>query len=69
MPNKGGFSWKRATGITKAKQNISRKTGIPMTKSGRQRKLGAAASQGCVFTFALMAGGFIFLVALLVVVL
>jgi hypothetical protein len=40
--NKGGFSWKRALGITKAKRNISRTTGIPLTKSGRQRKLGAA---------------------------
>lgn len=38
--NKGGFSWKRAVGITKAKQKISRKTGIPFTKSGRQRKIG-----------------------------
>ncbi|KNF07380.1 hypothetical protein CLPU_17c00050 [Gottschalkia purinilytica] len=42
---KGGFSWKRATGITKAKQNFSRKTGIPTTKSGRQRKAGSA--MGC----------------------
>jgi hypothetical protein len=39
--NKGGFSWKRFFGITKAKQKISRKIGIPLTKSGRQRKLGA----------------------------
>jgi len=46
MGNKGGFSWKRATGVTKAKQNISRKTGIPMTKSGRQRKVGKAVTGG-----------------------
>lgn len=38
----GGFSWKRALGITKAKRKISKATGIPLTKSGRQRKLGAA---------------------------
>lgn len=38
--NKGGFSWKRYLGITRVKQKISRTTGIPMTKSGRQRKLG-----------------------------
>jgi phosphatidylserine/phosphatidylglycerophosphate/cardiolipin synthase-like enzyme len=44
--NKGGFSWKRALGVTKAKQRISRKIGIPMTRSGRQRKAGAAA--GCL---------------------
>ena len=34
------FSWKRALGVTKAKRTIARKTGIPTTKSGRQRKLG-----------------------------
>lgn len=34
------FSWKRAVGITQAKQQISRKTGIPMTKAGLERKVG-----------------------------
>ena len=34
------FSWKRALGITQAKQEISRKTGIPMTKSGLEKKIG-----------------------------
>jgi hypothetical protein len=34
------FSWKRALGITKAKQEISRETGIPMTKQGVERKVG-----------------------------
>ena len=34
------FSWKRALGITKAKQNIARKTGIPTTKNGIERKVG-----------------------------
>lgn len=38
--NRGGFSWKRLLGITKMKQKISRATGIPFTKSGRQRKVG-----------------------------
>ncbi len=37
----GGFSWKRALGVTKLKTQISRATGIPLTKSGRQRKIGA----------------------------
>lgn len=40
MPKRGGFSWKRATGLTKIKRSISRTTGIPLTKSGRQRKIG-----------------------------
>ena len=55
MVNRGGFSWKRATGITAAKSKISRATGIPLTKSGRQRKVGKA--MGC-FTF-IMVGGII----------
>ena len=39
--NKGGFSWKRLLGISGMKSKISRKTGIPMTKSGVERKIGA----------------------------
>ena len=35
------FSWKRFVGITQAKQKIARETGIPMTKSGMERKIGA----------------------------
>ena len=34
------FSWKRALGITQAKQQISRKTRIPTTKAGVERKIG-----------------------------
>lgn len=34
------FSWKRALGVTAAKQKISRKTGIPTTKQGLERKVG-----------------------------
>ncbi len=39
--NRGGFSWNRFLGITNAKRKVSRATGIPWTKSGRQRKVGA----------------------------
>jgi len=39
--NKGGFSWKRAVGITNAERKVSCATGIPWTKSGRQRKVGS----------------------------
>jgi len=35
------FSLRRALGITKLKRKIARATGIPTTKSGRQRKFGA----------------------------
>lgn len=34
------FSLKRLLGITAAKQKIARKTGIPMTKNGLERKIG-----------------------------
>lgn len=34
-----GFSWKRATGITSAKNKIAKATGIPTTKQGRKRKV------------------------------
>ncbi len=36
------FSWKRALGLTQAKQNIARKTGIPLSKTGIERKIGKA---------------------------
>lgn len=38
--NLGGFSWKRLLGISAAKSRVSRATGIPLTRSGRQRKIG-----------------------------
>lgn len=34
------FSLKRAVGISAAKQKIARKTGIPLTKGGLERKVG-----------------------------
>jgi len=34
------FSWKRALGISGTKGKISKFTGFPLTKSGRQRKVG-----------------------------
>lgn len=44
------FSWKRATGLSAAKARLSRQIGIPLTRSGRQRKIGAAT--GCAVPFA-----------------
>ncbi len=40
------FSLKRAVGITAVKQKISRKTGIPMTKHGLERKIGSMVLKG-----------------------
>ena len=39
--NKGGFSWRKFLGVSGFKSRIARLIGIPFTKSGRQRKLGA----------------------------
>jgi hypothetical protein len=36
------FSWKRALGITRLRQNIVRATGIPTSKAGVERKIGGA---------------------------
>ena len=36
------FSLKRAVGVTKIKQKVSKATGIPMTKQGLERKVGGA---------------------------
>ena|SRR5579862_4226504 len=44
--NLGGFSWKRAIGLSAAKARLSRRIGIPLTKGGRQRKLGRMISGG-----------------------
>ena len=34
------FSWRRALGISAAKGRISRMTGVPLTRSGMERKIG-----------------------------
>ncbi len=34
------FSWKRALGISAAKQRFARQTGLPTTQSGLERKIG-----------------------------
>ena len=34
------FSWKRALGITQAKQKFAHETGIPTSKAGLERKIG-----------------------------
>lgn len=39
------FSWKRALGITQARQNLARHTGIPTSKAGLERKVGKSILQ------------------------
>ncbi|HRT00676.1 MAG TPA: hypothetical protein P5312_11605 [Bacteroidales bacterium] len=36
------FSWKRAVGISGAKLCFARRTGIPTTKQGLERKVGSS---------------------------
>lgn len=59
--NKGGFSWKRLLGVSAAKSRISRKIGIPLSKSGRQQKIGRIITGGgCLITL-----GFFFSILLM----
>lgn len=39
--NRGGFSWLRFFGVSALKGRVSRKIGIPMTRTGRRQKLGS----------------------------
>ena len=51
----GGFSWKRALGISAAKARISRRIGIPLSRSGREQKIGRIVSGGgCLVALLLM---------------
>ena len=50
--NRGGFSWWRLFGISAAKARISRAIGIPLTKSGREQKVGRLILRGgCLASF------------------
>ena len=46
------FSWKRAIGLSAAKGKLSRKIGIPLTRVGRQRKMGRMI--GCLVLLILL---------------
>jgi hypothetical protein len=43
------FSLKRAVGVTKVKQKVSKATGIPMTKQGLERKIGESVIKAVTF--------------------
>jgi hypothetical protein len=63
----GGFSWKRAIGLSAARARLSRRIGIPLTRSGRQRKLGKLVSGGgCLVVLAIMIAIPVGLLALLI---
>ena len=47
--NRGGFSWNRLLGISAAKARISRSIGSPLTRSGREQKIGRMVTgSGCL---------------------
>jgi hypothetical protein len=41
------FSWKRALGTSGAKTRLSRTLGLPLTRSGLERKIGRGMTRGC----------------------
>ena len=59
------FSMKRALGVTSAKRRIARATGIPMTKSGRQRKAGRMLTGGCLLLVLLVSMSLLLLIAIM----
>lgn len=65
--NLGGFSWKRLVGISAMKSRISRRIGIPLSRSGRQAKLGRLVSGGnCLVLLGLLVAVPVVLVTALV---
>ena len=46
------FSWRRALGVSQAQARLSRQIGIPLSRAGRQRKLGRA--MGCSWVLVLV---------------
>ena len=51
------FSWKRAIGLSSAKGKLSRSLGVPLTRSGRERKIGRAAGCCVPAAFLLLGAG------------
>ncbi|HJV90994.1 MAG TPA: hypothetical protein VJ623_11870 [Holophagaceae bacterium] len=49
------FSWKRALGVSSAKARLSRELGVPLSRSGRQQKVGRML--GCSVWFMLLGAG------------
>ena len=46
------FSWRRALGISQAQAKLSRQIGIPLSRSGRQRKVGREL--GCLVPISIL---------------
>ena len=53
--NRGGFSWRRLVGISAFKARISRATGIPLSRSGVEQKVGRIFLRGgCILVIGLV---------------
>ena len=48
------FSWRRALGVSQAQARLSRKIGVPLSRSGRQRKAGRMV--GCALPLVMLTG-------------
>ena len=54
--NRGGFSWSRFLGVSSFKARVSRRIGVPLTESGRERKVGRAVMRaGWIFWIIVLA--------------
>jgi len=60
------FSWRRASGLSALKGKISRQIGVPLTRSGRQRKMGRAL--GCCVVLGALLDSVLLYVAVLFLV-
>ena len=49
------FSWRRALGVSQAQAKLSRQLGVPLSRSGRQRKVGR--SLGCCWVLLVPVAG------------
>jgi hypothetical protein len=50
------FSWRRALGVSQAQSRLSRQLGVPLSRSGRQRKVGRALGCSWALVLPLAAG-------------
>ncbi|HLO68819.1 MAG TPA: hypothetical protein VK188_17470 [Holophaga sp.] len=51
------FSWRRALGVSQAQARLSRRIGVPLSRSGRQRRAGRM--MGCCLPLLLGLGALI----------
>jgi len=62
-------SLKKALGVTKAKRDFVRMTGIPTSSSGRKRKMKKTLTGGCcsIYAFGLLAFSVLIIILIIIV--